>query len=183
MGGMLLLDRMISSSGYLTISDALECHTCTVDVRFQYVNFRQTPELIPQLKQYSNAKGETIGQKISRLTQQVASKPINPPRRDNSYLATHPSDHNRVYVDTHTSHIKREHRMEKAQKRRARDLKKVQKGKMDESVYMRGESHDVAFLVPVPLYYYPGVFVAYPGACAVVSLFLFVETAHLLHEL
>ena len=87
---------------------------------------------------------------------------INPPNRDDCFLATHPSDHNAVYVDT-ISHKGRQKRLSKTQRRRARDLEKLNHGKMDEKTYNRGLDHNAAFLVPVPVYYGYGV----PGAaCA-----------------
>lgn len=90
--------------------------------------------------------------------------PINPPARDDCFLATHPSDHNSIYV-TGQSHNLRQKREQKTQKRRERDLKRVKDGKMDEAAYKRGSTHDTAFLVPVPLYYYPVGF-GYAGGCA-----------------
>ena len=110
-------------------------------------------------------QGETIGQKLNRLSLIVMSKqrsPINPPDRDDCLLATHPSDHNAVYVDT-VSHKGREKRMFKIQKRKARDTEKFKQGKLNEKVYSRGLDHNAAFLVPVPMYYGYGI----PGAgCA-----------------
>jgi hypothetical protein len=81
---------------------------------------------------------------------------INPPNRDDSLLATHPSDHNAVYVDV-VSHKGREKRLSKTQKRKARDLEKLKHGKLDEKTYQRGLDHNTAFLVPVPMYYGYGV--------------------------
>jgi len=127
-------------------------------------------------------QGETIGQKLSRLSLLVASRrrsAINPPDRDDYLLATHPSDHNAVYVDT-VSHKGREKRLSKTQKRKARDLEKLKQGKLDERTYNSGSDHNSAFLVPVPVYYGYGI----PGAacsgvvggfgtgCAAVSGFL-----------
>lgn len=85
--------------------------------------------------------------------------PINPPNRDDCLLATHPSDHNAVYVDT-ISHGGREKRLSKTQRRKARDLEKLKQGKFDERVYNRGLDHNAAFLVPIPMYYGYGI----PGA-------------------
>lgn len=110
-------------------------------------------------------QGDTIGQKLSRLSLSVISNrrlSINPPDRDDCLLATHPSDHNAVYVGI-ISHKRREKRLSKTQKRKARDLEKLKQGKLDEKIYHRGLDHNAAFLVPVPVYYGYGV----PGAaCA-----------------
>ena len=103
---------------------------------------------------------------------------INPPNRDDCFLATHPSDHNAVYVDT-ISHKGRQKRLSKTQKRRARDLEKLNHGKMDEKTYNRGLDHNAAFLVPVPVYYGYGVPLAgcagagggFGAGCAAVSSF------------
>lgn len=84
---------------------------------------------------------------------------FSPPNRDDCLLATHPSDHNAVYVDT-VSHKGREKRLSKTQKRKARDLEKLKHGKLDEKMYRRGLDHNAAFLVPVPMYYGYGA----PGA-------------------
>ena len=124
-------------------------------------------------------QGETIGQKLNRLSLTVMSRrktPTNPPDRDDCLLATHPSDHNAVFVDT-VSHKGREKRLCKTQKRKDRDMEKFKQGKLDEKTYNRGLDHNAAFLVPVPMYYGYGI----PGAgcsgmaggfgagCAVVS--------------
>ena len=101
---------------------------------------------------------------------------IIPPDRDDCLLATHPSDHNAVYVDT-ISHRGREKRLSKTQKRKARDLEKLKRGKLDEKTYQRGLDHNAAFLVPVPLYYGYGIPMAgcsgggFGAACAAVSGF------------
>lgn len=74
-------------------------------------------------------------------------------------LATHPSDHNAVYVDA-VSHKGREKRLSKTQKRKERDIERFKQGKLDGKTYSRGLDHDAAFLVPVPIYYGYGI----PGA-------------------
>jgi len=126
-------------------------------------------------------QGDTIGQKLGRLSLLVMSNrrlSINPPTRDDCLLATHPSDHNAVYVET-ISHKVREKRLAKIQKRKTRDLERLKHGKLDEKTYHRGLDHNAAFLVPVPIHYGYGV----PGAactgvggfgvgCATVSGFL-----------
>jgi hypothetical protein len=89
--------------------------------------------------------------------------------RDDAFLATHPSDHNSVYIET-VGPFRRRAREVKRQKHQARDLRKVRQGKVSERKYMLGERHGAAFLVPVPLYYDPVGYVGYPGACAAVCL-------------
>ena len=69
--------------------------------------------------------------------------------------------------------------MSKTQRRRARDLEKLNHGKMDEKTYNRGLDHNAAFLVPVPVYYGYGVPLAgcagagggFGAGCAAVSSF------------
>lgn len=126
-------------------------------------------------------QGDTIGQKLSRLSLSVMSNrrsSADPPNRDDCLLATHPSDHNAVYVDI-VSHRGREKRLSKTQKRKARDLDKLKHGKLDEKAYQRGLDHNAAFLVPVPVYYGYGVGGAacaggggFVAGCAAVSSFL-----------
>lgn len=96
-----------------------------------------------------------------------------PPSRDDSLLATHPSDHNSIYISG-MSHGMRQKRLIKVQKRRARDLTKVKAGKLDEKTYKRGNVHDNAFLVPVPMYYTLG-YIGYAGACGSVRLYCFLR--------
>ena len=102
----------------------------------------------------------------------------NPPNRDDCLLATHPSDHNAVYVNI-ISHKGREKRLSKTQKRKTRDMEKLKQGKLDEKTYNRGLDHNAAFLVPVPVYYgygYPlaacvGIGGGFGVGCATVSGF------------
>lgn len=91
---------------------------------------------------------------------------INPPNRDDYFLATHPSDHNAVSVSI-VNHEQRQKRISKMQKRRVRDLKKVQEGKLDADLCRRGDMHGSAFLVPVPIYY-PVGYAGFVGGCAAV---------------
>jgi hypothetical protein len=103
-----------------------------------------------------------------------SKNPINPPARDDCLLATHPSDHNSIQVTTTVLHWARTIRAEKRQKRRARDLDKVKRGKMEEAEYQRGTIHETPFLVPIPYYYYP-IGVGCAGGCGAGfgELFLF----------
>ena len=146
---------------------------------------------------YTLRQGETIGQKLNRLSLVVMARrrmPINPPDRDDSLLATHPSDHNAVYVDA-VSNKGREKRLSKTKKRKSRDWVKMMQGKLDEDVYNRGLGHKPAFLVPVPIYYgyeIPGAACAgvsggFGAACANVSspnpsLFVFLLSHHLYRQ-
>ena len=125
-------------------------------------------------------QGETIGQKISRLSDVILRSrheietSIDPPDRDDCLLATHPSDHNAVYVDV-VSHKGRQKRLSKTQKRKERDKERMKQGKLDEKTYERGLAHGDAFLTPVPTYYYgygiPGTACSggFGMGCAVVS--------------
>ena len=51
--------------------------------------------------------------------------------------------------------------MFKIQKRKARDTETLKQGKLNKKVYKRGLDHNMAFLVPVLMYYGYGI----PGAC------------------
>ncbi|KAF9790368.1 hypothetical protein BJ322DRAFT_1168850 [Thelephora terrestris] len=103
--------------------------------------------------------GDTIGMKLGRLAGSFLSRkqtPVTPPNRDDSLLATHPSDHNAVYVQG-VSHTGRERRAERSRGRKKGGLKKFKKPQMGRQLYNRDRQHDVAFLIPVPLYYGAGV--------------------------
>jgi len=97
---------------------------------------------------------------------------INPPDRDDYLLATHPSDHNAVYVEGIT-HKVREKRVNKTSKRKDRDLKKSKRSETDQEAHERNQQHGLAFLVPVPIYYGYGCPSGVPcgpdGACAAVG--------------
>ncbi|EIN11322.1 hypothetical protein PUNSTDRAFT_50377 [Punctularia strigosozonata HHB-11173 SS5] len=101
--------------------------------------------------------GDTIGQKMSRLTKHVLSgsstevhsdSPLVPPSHPEALASTHPSDHNAVYSFTHrvSSEAARTKRRLKLEKRQQRE-----KGAADEKA--RAWQHEPAFLVPVPLWY------------------------------
>ncbi|KAH8103957.1 hypothetical protein BXZ70DRAFT_888620 [Cristinia sonorae] len=139
--------------------------------------------------------GDTVGQRLSRLTSRFKSpqpppafpsstpttNPLNPPRHPDALSATHPSEHNCVSdpnANTHTSEATRAKRIEKMRKRRERDAKLVEKGKMSKREYDRGAEHDLPFLYPVPFFYFPPVVACGAwsmghygaGGCAVVSV-------------
>jgi hypothetical protein len=88
--------------------------------------------------------GETIGAKLARfISIQKTRESLIPPDHSDLLPGTHPSDHNGVYA----FHDKTSNSI-----RRARE-KKIKKHK--QRVVMEGRIiHDVAFLVPVPLYHY-----------------------------
>lgn len=109
-------------------------------------------------------EGETIGQKLNRLSFMLLPRDrslnfVKPPDRDDCLLATHPSDHNAVYVDR-VSHKGREKRLSKMQKRKERDIQKMKHGKLNERVHNRDSVHGDAFFMPVPTYFGYGI----PGA-------------------
>ena len=122
-------------------------------------------------------QGDTVGRKLSRLSGLFFSEkksPINPPGRDDSRLATHPSDHNAVYVKDIT-HRTREQRARKPRKRKSDwGLKKSKKGEADYKAQGRNQEHGLAFLVPVPIFYGYGCPSGIPcgpdGWCAAVSV-------------
>jgi len=101
--------------------------------------------------------------------------PIN---REDCYSATHPSDHNSIFIDSGANKQRREVRELKWQRRRNRDGQTIRESKDKaknrdlEKRHARGEGHDSAFMVPVPLMYgygYPFAYLPYTGSCAVVS--------------
>ena len=120
-------------------------------------------------------QGDTIGKKLNRLSASFFQKksPINPLNRDNCLLATHPSDHNAVYVQNIT-HRTLERLAYKPRKRKGWGLKNFTKGKVDHETYGHSQRHDLAFLVPVPINYGYGCPSGIPrgpdGRCAAVSV-------------
>ena len=105
--------------------------------------------------------GDTIGQKLSRLTRRFSSLSADkngliPPHRTDALSATHASEHNSVELTGHeaTNQAQRKKREEKIRKRRERDEKNVRDGKMGADVLARGNAHDAAFLYPVPFVMY-----------------------------
>lgn len=62
----------------------------------------------------------------------------------------------------------RQKRIDKTQKRRVRDLKNNEDGKLDVDLDVGGEMHSSAFMVPVPIYY-PVGYMDYAGVCTAVS--------------
>ncbi|CAL1714287.1 unnamed protein product [Somion occarium] len=107
--------------------------------------------------------GDTIGQKLTRLTNRLSisrlSDPtgtsLHPPNHTDALSATHPSEHNSVELNSPSATAARKARLQKLKQRRERDAKKVEQGKMDKEAYDRGSAHDAAFLYPVPFYYPP----------------------------
>ncbi|KAG5637807.1 hypothetical protein H0H81_003139 [Sphagnurus paluster] len=127
--------------------------------------------------------GQTIGQRLSRLVKNHNLKPsyLIPPPREDLLAATHPSDHNAVFLFQHkhageAAQERRRAKFEKRQAREAQELAKAQvktseKGdmKIQEKVPRetaeeerrlsdaRAYGHAAAFLIPVPLFYGYGV--------------------------
>ena len=123
-------------------------------------------------------QGDTIGKKLSRLSGSFFQKksPINPLNRDDCLLATHPSDHNAVYVEnvTHRAPEKLAH---KPRKRRDWKLKQIKRGGVSHGSNCGGDDqHGLGFLVPVPIYYGygcpSGISHGPDGGCAAVSICL-----------
>ena len=123
-------------------------------------------------------QGNTIGRRLGRLSASFLSRkksPVDPPNRGDSLLATHPSDHNAVYV-RNVTHTTREQQGYKPRKGMGRTLKELRKSESDHETPGRDQQHSLAFLVPVPLFYEygcPSVIPSGPdGQCAAVSLYL-----------
>jgi hypothetical protein len=120
--------------------------------------------------------GDTIGQKLKRrlLSNQTANMLLLPPKSD-ARAATHPSDHNAVFAlhDMSGSLQRREKRKRKAETRRLRAEREGKMVRRDTTI-----DHGIAFLYPVPMFYYfPGGCVAIGGGvvneglgCAIVSV-------------
>ncbi|KAG6865062.1 hypothetical protein C0991_005381 [Blastosporella zonata] len=104
--------------------------------------------------------GKTIGQRLSRLVNNYGAQKsyLIPPAREDLLAATHPSDHNAVFVwhRKHDSESLQRSRREKFKRRQERDAKARAKGKaplLTPEERRRAEAHEAAFLVPVPMYY------------------------------
>ncbi|KAF5385031.1 hypothetical protein D9615_001238 [Tricholomella constricta] len=99
--------------------------------------------------------GDTIGQKLVRLVFKVTRMPhLLPPDQSNAHEATHPSDHNAVFVyHRWQSHRNREKQQKKLARRKKRE---AQSGES-------GDEHDPAFLIPIPMHY------TTPGGCVIGS--------------
>ena len=100
--------------------------------------------------------------------------------REDSYAATHASDHNSVFIKGR-SVAGREFRRTEWEKRREKEGKKIGKGKSAgknvelEGRYLRGRGHDFPFSSPIPKsheYGCPHAKQSYPSACAVVCFLL-----------
>ncbi|VDB87855.1 unnamed protein product [Peniophora sp. CBMAI 1063] len=96
--------------------------------------------------------GATVGQRLSRLIQR-GNHAQGSALHSSAAAATHPSDHNSVYVPGATTDAALAEHTAKLAKRRERDLKLVQKGKMTREQYDQGGVHAAAFLYPVPIWY------------------------------
>lgn len=78
--------------------------------------------------------------------------PITPPAREDCLLGTHPSDHNSIYVPDASQEM-RQKRIAKNKKRRDRDWKKIEEGKMEEKLTVKVKMHPCAFAVPAMAHY------------------------------
>ena len=98
--------------------------------------------------------------------------------RDDCYSATHPSEHNSVYI-IDRSELKRNIREAEWRKRREKEGRKVGKGTWRskdtelEERYLRGRTHDFPFMMPAPTTYgygWPSVQPCHAVGCAAVRL-------------
>jgi len=151
--------RVRSSSGLVSPA-------CTVVVR--------SVPFSPRLS--AAGRENSIGRRLSRLSVLFSSRkksPVYPPNRGDSRLATHPSDHNAVYVRNVTQ---REQRCYKPRRGKGQTLKKLKKSELDYETLRHNQQHSFAFLVPVPLFYGYGCPSVVPcgldGRCAAVSVCL-----------
>jgi len=105
--------------------------------------------------------GDTIGQKLKRLLASSKGTDVLLPPESNARAATHPSDHNAVFA-LHDMSASLQRREKRARKVEARRLRAERKGQIPAG-NDRGVNHEMAFLYPVPMYYY------YPGGCVAVA--------------
>ncbi|KAG6907304.1 hypothetical protein DXG01_009468 [Tephrocybe rancida] len=115
--------------------------------------------------------GTTIGQRLSRLVNHYSAETyyLTPPSREDLLAATHPSDHNAVFVwhRKHFSEGLQQRRRGKFKERQERDAREREKGKaraLTPEERRQMVTHEAAFLVPVPLYYGYGGCAASTGA-------------------
>ena len=116
----------------------------------------------------------TVGQRLSAIFSDYHH--IEPPiSRDDCYAATHPSEHNSVFI-IGRSGWRRNLRQTEWEKRREKEGEKIGKGKRagkesEIEGYLRGRDHGFPFLSPVPKahgYGCPHAHKSYTSACAVV---------------
>lgn len=145
--------------------------TPTVVVRFQLVFVLFSLGHIDGREQ-----GDTTGMKLSLAGLSLGSRkqsPVPPPKRDDPLLATHPSDHDAVYVQG-ISHTGRKRRVARARQRKRRELGRSKKRQVGREACNRDRG--LAFLVSVPLscgYGFPsGVPHGPGGGCAGVGTHL-----------
>lgn len=118
----------------------------------------------------------SVGQRLARAGSVIFSnrQHMKPPvNRDDCYAATHPSEHNSVFV-IGRSERKRELRQGEWEKWRKEEGEKIRNGSTvgkHSERYLRGRDHEFAFLSPVKKshgYGCPHVQKSYASACAVV---------------
>lgn len=133
----------------------------------------------PQLIILDHAQESTFGQRLARATTVISSNlaHMDPPMsRDDCYAATHPSEHNSVFVIGRSGY-RRKMRQTQWEKRREKDAEKIGKGgrtrkdRETEDRYLRGRDHEFPFSSPVPKthgYGCPHAQKSYASACAAV---------------
>ncbi|KAG2145431.1 uncharacterized protein EDB93DRAFT_504192 [Suillus bovinus] len=106
--------------------------------------------------------GDTIGQKLRRLlSSRVTDNVLLLPTKSDACAATHPSDHNAVFA-LHNMSASLRHRKNRARKAEMRRQRAERNGV---AVRNGNVDHGIAFLYPVPMfYYYSGGCVAATGA-------------------
>ncbi|KAL0950336.1 hypothetical protein HGRIS_010307 [Hohenbuehelia grisea] len=103
--------------------------------------------------------GDSIGTKLQRLIgirrERIAPSYLIPPDEPNLLAATHPSDHNAVFPFHHRGEgeAARKRRRAKYTRRQRRAAEQAQRDRGDERGNRYVESHQAAFLTPVPIYY------------------------------
>lgn len=121
----------------------------------------------------------TVGQRLARAGSVIlpSRNRMEPPvDRDDCYSATHPSEHNSVYIIDRSGPT-RDVREAEWRRRREKEGEKVGKGTRRskntglEERYMRGRIHDFPFTMPVPTtcgYGWPCVQLRHAAGCAAV---------------
>jgi len=121
----------------------------------------------------------TVGQRLARVGSAIlpGRNRMEPPmNRDDYYSATHPSDHNSVYI-IDKSGPKRDTRETEWGRRRGKEGERVGKGTRRsknadlEERYLRGRAHEFPFSMPAPTTYgygWPCVQPCHAAGCAAV---------------
>jgi hypothetical protein len=124
-------------------------------------------------------QGTSVGQRLARASSVIFSNRSHmelPMSRDDCYAATHPSEHNSVFILARSG-WRRELRQTEWRRRREKEGEKIGKGKRadkdieTEERYLRGRDHEFPFSSPVTSargYGCPHEQERWIGACAVV---------------